>query len=243
MKRLLLLAVLLGCLILAACSTSANLLDASFLKDTSLLNDTPCAAPCWRGIVPGQTSWRDMRTIIEDDGQFGAVDEIKDESSELRLASFAMKDSPTTCCRIYSSLDGKTVGPILVLLAPDQVALGDVIAKYGDPTYVAGGGYPDNSSDQALVVLYYPSVPLIIHAYAAGMKDGELTNASQIVGVFYITQADMQDAIEEAVKTSGLHTWQGYRKLAGWLDAAPDVTPEIQVEATAEATPDATANP
>src|SRR5215203_1773334 len=80
MKRLLLLAVLLGCLCLAACTSAPKLLDEAYLKDTSLLNDTPCAAPCWLGIIPGQTSWRDMRTIIEDDGQFGTVDEIKDES-------------------------------------------------------------------------------------------------------------------------------------------------------------------
>jgi hypothetical protein len=49
--------------------------------------------------------------------------------------------------------------------------------------------------------------------------------------------------MEEISKSSGLYNWQGYRKLAGWLDAAPDITPEIQAEATEDATPDATANP
>jgi hypothetical protein len=236
MKRLLLLAVLLGCLFLAACTPTAKLLDESLLKDTSLLSDQPCAAPCWRGIVPGQTSWRDMRTIIEDDGQFGTVDEIKDDSSEVRLASFSAKDSSTPCCRIYSSLDGKTVGQILTLLAPNQIKLGEVIAKYGEPTYAAGS---DVTPDQALVSLFYPSVPMVVYAFAPGIKDGELTDASQIVGTLYITQSD----VEEILKTSGLHNWQGYRKLAGWLDAAPDLNPEIQTEATADATPEATANP
>jgi hypothetical protein len=237
MKRLLLLAVLLGCLCLAACTAAPKLLDEAYLQDTSLLNDTPCAAPCWRGIIPGQTSWRDMRTIIEDDGQFGAIDDIKDDSSEVRLASFARKDSPTPCCRIYSSLDGKTVGQILILLAPGQITLGDVIAKYGDPTYAAGA---DVTSDQTLVSLFYPDLPIAVYAFAPGIKEGELTAASQVIGVLYITQADME---EIANSSSGLYSWQGYRKLAGWLDAAPDITPEIQAEATVDATPDATANP
>ena len=236
MKRLLLLAVLLGGLCLAACTPTPKLLDDSLLKDTSLLSDTPCAAPCWHSIIPGQTSWRDMRATIEDDGQFGKVDEVKDDSSEVRLASFARKDSTTPCCRIYSSLDGKTVGQILTLLAPGQMTLGDVIAKYGEPTYGAGA---DVTSDQALVSLFYPSIPMMVYAFAPGIKDGELTKASQIVGALYITQAD----VEEILKSTGLHTWQGYRKLAGWLDAAPDVTPEIQAKATADATADATANP
>lgn len=236
MKRLLLLAVLLGCLCLAACTSAPKLLDEAYLKDTSLLTDNPCAAPCWLGIIPGQTPWGDMRTIIEDNGQFGAVDEIKDDGSDVRLASFPRKDSPTPCCRIYSSLDGKTVGQILILLAPDQIKLGDVIAKYGDPTYAAGS---DVTSDQTLVSLFYPSIPMAVYAFAPGIKEGELTGASQVIGVLYITQADM----EEIAKSSGLYSWQGYQKLAGWLDAAPDITPEIQTEATADATPDATANP
>lgn len=240
MKRLLLLAVLLGCLCLAACTSAPKLLDEAYLTDTSLLNDTPCAAPCWLGIIPGQTSWRDMRTLVEDNGQFGAVDEIKDDGSEVRLASFPRKDSPTPCCRIYSSVDGKTVGQILILLAPGQITLGDVIAKYGDPTYVAGA---DVTSDQTLVSLFYPELPIAVYAFAPGIKEGELTDASQVIGVLYITQADM----EEIAKSSGLYSWQGYQKLAGWLDAAPDITPEatpeIRAEATADATPDATVNP
>jgi hypothetical protein len=177
-----------------------------------------------------------MRTIIEDSGQFGAIDEIKDDGSEVRLASFARKDSSTPCCRIYSSLDGKTVGQILILLAPGQITLGDVIAKYGDPTYAAGA---DVTSDQTLVSLFYPDLPIAVYAFAPGIKEGELTDASQVIGVLYITQADMEDI----AKSSGLYSWQGYRKLAGWLDAAPDITPEIQAEATVDATPDATANP
>ncbi len=236
MKRLLLLAVLLGGLCLAACTPTPKLLDDSLLKDTSLLTDTPCAAPCWHSIIPGETSWRDMRTMIEDDGQFGKVDEVKDDSSDVRLVSFARKDSSTPCCRIYSSLDGKTVGQILTLLAPGQITLGDVIAKYGEPTYGAGA---DVTSDQALVSLLYPSTPMMVYAFAPGIKAGELTKASQIVGVLYMTQAD----VEEILKSTNLYTWRGYRKLAGWLDTEPDVTPEIQAGATADATAEATVKP
>jgi lysophospholipase L1-like esterase len=213
----------------ATASPTRSLLNETWVIDTSLLDDTPCAAPCWRGIVPGETSWQEMRTIIEDDGQFDSLEEIKGDASEVRGLWFAMKGSPTLCCRVFSSLDGKTVDQILIFLAPDQIVLGQVIEKYGDPVYV---GHGEVNADQTLVSLIYPSIPLYAYVVAPGMKEGALTQDSQIVGFFYLRPEDMEDMLN--TRSSEMHTWQGYRELAGWLDMPPDVTPNPPAEATTE---------
>lgn len=69
-RRLLLLFVAPIFIVLAACAPTINLLDENNLKDTSLLSGEPCEAPCWNGIVPGETSFRDAKIIVEDDVRF-----------------------------------------------------------------------------------------------------------------------------------------------------------------------------
>jgi hypothetical protein len=225
-------------LLMTACAPPANLRDPNNLKDKSLLTDDPCAAPCWRNIIPGETAWRDMTVAIEDDAQFTGADEVKDEASEARVLNFSTKDGNAPCCRVYSTQDGKTVGQVLTLLAPDQITLGEVIEKYGDPTYGTGS---EVSSDQALVVLVYPDVPIIIYVFAAGMTAGELTADSPVIGTIYLQQAD----VAEILKNADLYNWDGYTTLATWLDGNFDLkaaaTAEAGADSTAEAAPDGTA--
>ncbi|MCU0511839.1 MAG: hypothetical protein MUE40_04630 [Anaerolineae bacterium] len=225
--RLYCLALLLM-LVVAACSPPPNLRDPNLLQDTSLLTDDPCAAPCWRNIIPGETSWRDMMIAIEDDPAFTTVEEVKDDSSEARLVNFTTS-SGSPCCRVYSTLDGRTVGQILTLLAPGQMTLGDIFDKYGEPQYATGA---DVTSDQALVSLIYPDVPVIVYVFAAGVAEGALTAASEVIGVIYLQPAD----IDDIVNNTSLYAWEGYVPLAGWLDGNFDYIAEAAAAATAEAT-------
>src|SRR5690606_19306671 len=144
-----------------------NLLDERLLKDTSLLTDDPCAAPCWNNIIPGETSWRDAKIAIEDNTQFINVEEIKDENSEAKLLNFHNSED-VPCCRIYSTLDGDLVGQVLTLLAPGQITLDEILEKYGDPSYVAGS---DVTPEQTLLSLIFPDVPVIVYVFSPGTAE------------------------------------------------------------------------
>jgi hypothetical protein len=225
-------------LLMTACAPPPNLRDPNLLKDRSLLTDDPCAAPCWRNIIPGETAWRDMSIVIQDDPQFTGAEEIPDDSSEARLLNFSTKDGNAPCCRVYSTADGKTVGQLLTLLAPDQITLGEIIEKYGDPAYGTGS---DVTPDQALVSIIYPDVPVIIYVFAPGMATGALDENSPVIGAIYLQTAD----VEEIVKSTDLYAWEGYTALSTWLDGNFDhkaaATAEAEPDATAESQPDATA--
>lgn len=226
MMRLRLPALIILLVVVAAACSTPPLRDDRYLNDNSLLSDTPCSTPCWLNIIPGETSMRDARIVIEDDGRFTALEEIKDEASERRLLNFQVKDG-LPCCQIYSTEDGKTVETILTYLAPDQVTLGQLIEKYGEPTYGIG---VEATAEEATVAMFYPDVPLVAYAFVAGLATGELTANSEVILAVYLTADGMADIIAG----NDLYAWEGYQKLADWLDGNFDhraeITPEVETE-------------
>ena len=79
MKLRVLLVLLVVMVAAAACAAPPELRNPSFLNDSSLVDNEPCAAPCWREITPGETSWRDALTILEDDA---TLSDLKTETNE-----------------------------------------------------------------------------------------------------------------------------------------------------------------
>ncbi len=224
LRKVILLGILLA-LGLSACANAPVLRDDKFLKDRSLVTGDPCEAPCWRGITPGETTWRDALTIVEDSTDFMNLERITPDNTEARLVDFSAKDG-LRCCRVYS-VDGQKVSSILTLLAP-QMTFGEVVARYGEPQYFVAEGVTD---DQALVSVVFADVPLIVYVFSAGLSEGEISASSEIIGAIYLTAEDMRGVLT----SSSLYRWRGYGRLARLADGAFDVTP-LPAEATPEAT-------
>jgi len=217
-------------LIVAACAPPPNLRDDAFLNDVSLLSDEPCEAPCWRNITPGETSWRDALIIIEDDSGLTNIQTENAPESDARLMNFNAGDG-AQCCRIFSE-DGETISAILTLLAP-QMTLGDIIDKYGEPSYLTGD---DVTPDQALVSIVYPDANIVLYVFGAGITEGELTPASEIIGAIYLSAEEM----EELLFTTSLYDWEGFGAISGMIDGEFDLLPTDDPEATPEATAETT---
>lgn len=221
--RLLMPGLLVLVVFLAACS-APELRDSNLLQDTSLATGDPCAAPCWRGITPGETSWRDARTILEDDPTIENLQVKTDENSNAAAAEWQQVGGPP-CCQAFTE-DGQTVSILFLRTAP-EVSLGDVIEAHGDPAYAIGSPFSD---DQAIVNLIYPAVPMVVYAFVPGIT-GAVTADSEIIGVLYMTQRDM-DLLEQ---TSSLHLWEGYDDYSAYRgdeDAPFDITPSITLTPT-----------
>lgn len=230
-RRLSLIFIVLIVFLLAACAPTINLLDENNLKDTSLLSGEPCSAPCWNGITPGETTFRDAMIIVEDDGRFKNVKEVEsEEETEERLFGFSEGDA-NVCCQIYSR-EGDVVESMLFLLAP-EMTLGEVIDKYGEPTYLTG---EEVAEEQAIMFLVYPDLPLVLYTFVKG-TGGELTETSEIIGVLYMTEAEIQQIID----ASRFYEWEGYQAFTEYIDENYDFVGSNADEADAdEATTDDT---
>lgn len=195
-------------LLLVACAPTVNLLDENNLKDISLLSGEPCEAPCWNNITPGETSFRDAKIIVEDDARYANVEEVAPEEDTVeRLFGFSEGDA-NVCCQIYSR-DGEVVESMLFLLSP-EMNLGEVTDKYGDPTYLTG---EEVSEGQAIMFLVYPDASIVLYAFVEG-KEGSLSADSEIIGLLYMTEPEMQDIID----ASRFYEWEGYQAFAAYID-------------------------
>jgi hypothetical protein len=220
--RLILPGVLAVVLLFAACAPPPLLRDEKLLQDTSLMTNEPCAAPCWHGITPGETLWRNALTALEDDTNYENVEVQEDDQSDAKVVQWQQKGG-TGCCQMFTQ-DGETVSLIFLRTAPN-VSLGELIEAQGEPTYIVGTPFSD---DQAIVNLIYPEKSLVVYAFVPG-TEGSLSESSELVGVLYMTPADM----DLLIKTSNLHDWDGYQSYQAYEQSEFEVTPSVTLTPTA----------
>lgn len=202
-------------LMVAACAPEPQLLNDNYLDDDSFITGDPCEAPCWRDITPGETSWQDARTIIEDDDSLDDLQTQSEDDTDRIGAAWAQADGDL-CCQMFSSDDGETVDFLILQTAPDE-ELEAVFEVYNEPTYLIGETLAD---DQGLFSLFYPEVPMLIYAFVEG-EGGELSETSEVIGFAYMTAELMQELID----TSELHAWEGFASYQDYMDGEFEVTP------------------
>jgi hypothetical protein len=216
-RRLLLLGLLLLGLALTGCAQVPELRDMTLLPDDSLLSKEPCAAPCWRDIVPGETRWADALTRVEEDPTLQDP-EVQQQDGEVgAVAIFNNVGGQQPCCNILTT-DGLVVDIITLRPAP-TTRLGSVIDEWGEPQYAIGDPLSDN---QAILYLIYPDVPMMLAAFVEGAA-GSVSENSEIVGIWYMTA----DRMSELVTGSPLHFWEGYDSFQAYdiEEGTFDITP------------------
>ncbi|MBE2266905.1 MAG: hypothetical protein IAE80_01650 [Anaerolinea sp.] len=203
-------------LLFTACAPPPELRDPNLLADTGIVSGEPCDAPCWRGITPGETSWSDALTIIEDDTTLENLQTQEDENSNAARADWNQQGG-AACCEMYT-FEGELVDVLFLRLAPTQT-LGDVIERHGEPAYVKGSPYSDT---QAVMNIVYPDKNFVVYVFVAG-PEASVSASSEIVGVLYMKPDDMRVLVE----TTEMHAWEGYAAYAEYSEDNPsfEVTP------------------
>src|SRR5262245_52015234 len=115
--RLLLPAIVAMVLMMAACAPPPELRNVKWLHDDSLVTGDPCEAPCWNGITPGETSWSDAISILENDSRFVDIQTQNAEQGSAKGASWRQVDGDA-CCDMYTT-DGEVVDSMLLRTAPE----------------------------------------------------------------------------------------------------------------------------
>jgi protein-disulfide isomerase len=175
-------------------------------QDTSLIDDEDCAAPCWRGIVPGETTLEDAIAILEAQDDLG---ELNIQSNEVATA---ITFGDPLCCQLVSQ-DNQTVTLFQLNTAP-LMTLGAVIERYGEPDLIEGAVI---TRSQTVHNLYFLDHNIVLFVFAEG-ADAPLSEESPIVGTVYVDPA----LYAEVLAGVPLSSWNGYQALSDYdLPAEP----------------------
>ncbi len=185
--------------------------QAHLLEDSSLTSGEPCAAPCWRGISPGETSLTEARNLLEAAG-FVAT------GGDRGGFQFGLPGQPA-CCEIRQRLEQEgsdaddAVAVIHLALAPLN-RLGDVIDAHGEPTYVLP--QPGLDGGDSLITLVFAESRMLLDIRLAA-DHAPLDASSAIVYALYMSP----EILSEGLATlQGAPTWQGYLSAEAYLESA-----------------------
>jgi hypothetical protein len=111
-------------------STYASQMALNWIKGN------PCKAPCWEGIYPGQTSFRDALSILRADARFDGTKINISEDDNYDLIEWEDAKNPFYAdWVIYIEKKKQTVA--FIKFATDKhFVLGDVVSGYGNPSDV-----------------------------------------------------------------------------------------------------------
>lgn len=169
------------------------LVNEHFLPDTSLISGEPCGPPCWRNIVPGQSTLAEALEIVN------ALDGIVVMRQSEQAFQFGAMNGPP-CCEV-SADETQTVSTIILQFAP-EMTFGEALEKYGEPLFFRGQPYTDTES---ILWFYYPARFTMIQVILPGVE-GLLEAASPLVAAYFLTESDMSDALE----SGAFSPWKGY---------------------------------
>jgi hypothetical protein len=88
--------------------------------------------------------------------------------------------------------------------------LGQVVEHYGEPQYLQADA---KTNDQAIVILVYRDVPMLVYAFSEGITNGEITADSEIIGTVFMAPSEMTAFLAE----TELFVWDGYGSLSTLL--------------------------
>jgi hypothetical protein len=203
-------------LIITACAPEVRILSDKLLQDTSIVTDEPCAAPCWRGITPGETKWNDALAILEADETLTDL-QVRSNADTGQIGAAWSVTNGDRCCQMFTQ-DSETVDLIVLSTTPD-LTFGQLIEKYGEPEYIIGQSL---ASTQALASLYYLDVPMMIYLYAEG-ESGTINDSSPVVGFAYTTP----ELMKLVVDTSNLYDWNGFGIFSDLVSGEFDLTATV----------------
>lgn len=181
----------------------------TFLDESSLISDQPCAAPCYNKITPGQTKFSDALEIIKADKRFSAIQAGNNQASWSTAAGVA-------CCQMTADAKG-IVASILLKTAP-KITAKQIVDKYGAPLYTTAVDY---TPQEVAVSMIYPKQGFVAWV-SPGDAASTLAESSPVVIVLYLAP----DQFENVVKTSTLNGWAGFVPYTTVKAATPIVTPQ-----------------
>jgi len=193
------------------------------LVDRSFMTDIPCTAPCWQGIVPGETSRSQAMQILEDSPYIrkGSLQEAG--TSEVGGVMWWWY-APGRRLKSSISWRGDVVQKITLGLTYD-LTVDQVVSKFGPPEAIdiGTGGVPEHS--YWIINLYYPGMGIQFKAYTPEFEDLLEPSTAVEVAQFFVASS-LEKRVEDVFGGDGygaeyavshrmnlMRPWQGYGDL------------------------------
>ncbi len=193
---------------------TTGLLVRWYLKSTvdrSVLTDSPCAAPCWEGVVPG--------TAMDEDEVLELLHELPSVGRVWKNTAIMWywKEWPWEG-QGYNSifLMGTVVNNINLYFA-FELTVEEIVNKYGIPELVS---VTEVGTPQAYVAvhLFYPTKGLSFKAKVFPDYDPVLKPTTRVFEAVYTAPVDSLEAWQDSFSYLHLQPWPGYGKLEEVFD-------------------------
>jgi len=162
------------------------------LVDDSLLTDVPCAAPCWQGIVPGETSRSQAMQTLEDSPYIlrGSLQEAG--TSEIGGVTWWWS-VPGRRLKPGISWQDDVVQEITLGLTY-ELTVDQVVSKFGPPEAlsVSTGGVPEHW--YWIIDLYYPHIGIQFKAYTPEF-DNLLAPSTEVGVVHFFVPTSIEERV------------------------------------------------
>lgn len=176
----------------------------------AVLTDSPCPAPCWQGITPGQPMTKE--DVIERVGSLPLAEGVRSyelTDPERTIIDWGWKSSVGQ--NSISLADGQVA--VIDLAVDFPLEVGEVVARYGVPevTDARLAGVPE--SQYVEFDLFYPTRGLEFVVKLEGLDNPPLTPDSKVIVLVYWAPADSLQEWLTAADRPGLSNprpWPGY---------------------------------
>ncbi len=195
--------------------TATQIISASSLSqlNTFWLKGTPCSPPCWQGIIPGQTTLEQATTILKNlsiatNIELGPLTNTKELNWDWKGTDRGGK------IWFHPATPAKTVYSIATGLPGTK--LGDIIAAYGEPTYISvlsGPPVEQGQSTTYSIMVMFLSKGLYMN-YQSKSKPSFNSDLLMVSPVFFEPNSLEQVAkLLSLGETNVILPWQGFKSV------------------------------
>lgn len=171
--------------------------------------DVECEAPCWNGIIPGETTWEEGLEYIENQRHFTNIETSEASEGSAKMIQWQVIGSQLNASNSIYSDDGEVVAQInLIELSP--YSLGQLIDAQGEPTFAVGNA---TQNSQVILNLFYPEKLMGVIIFVDGIEASDLNEASQVIGAYFFSE----DSFTEITEAAPLVEWEGYEAFENYL--------------------------
>lgn len=212
--------------------------EGELINLISFTNKKKCTLPCWAGITPGETTWRELTNIINQMESIRDIEtniNINNTPTEADNSIFAYVSGDyirsTINISVHPVKDVITTKHVLLFvspyssegsgfLLPDEFRLENVLQRYGYPSKVflnANLITAEQSQVSLSILLVYPEHKFVINYHKIGTVRGDYLFACKPESYFTLIVVDKK---EKLVSKQSIITSEEFRDLniEGWFE-------------------------
>ncbi|MCM1566089.1 MAG: hypothetical protein NC238_09135 [Dehalobacter sp.] len=159
-------------------------------KESAVIQDTTCKAPCWRNIEIGKTRIEPTIKLLNQmpDVETSSIRRGKNPQTLVEVVSASFINDKETGLEI--TFENEKVASIYFSYAED-ISLADAITKFGEPKYIYPSALGGDPTVYLTVKFLYLDLGVCLHHQNKGLilklpKTYKINGSANITGIYYV---------------------------------------------------------